>query len=80
MYFKEFQNWKWEFLKVGKIGIKQIFKQRVSLRRISVTMRNTYDGNKNTGIPSIQIPLNIARRNYYLDSRCTLTLMIPEIT
>ena len=34
---------------------------------------------KNTGIPSIKIPLNIARRNHYLDSRCTLTIMILEL-
>ena len=27
---------------MGEIGIKQTLKQRVSIRRISVTMRNTY--------------------------------------
>ena len=42
---------------------------------LSVTTRKF----KNTGIPSITIPLNIARRNLYLDSRCILTVMIPEL-
>ena len=36
-------------------------------------------GNKNTEIPSIKIPLNIARQNHYLDSRCIITIMIPEM-
>ena len=36
-------------------------------------------GNKNIGIPSIKILLNIARRNYYLDSHCILVVMIPEM-
>ena len=34
---------------------------------------------KKTGIPSIKIPLNIARRNRYLDSCCILTVMTPEL-
>ena len=34
---------------------------------------------KNTGIPLIKIPLNIARRNCYLDSHCILTVIIPEL-
>ena len=34
---------------------------------------------KNTGIPSIKIPLNMVRRNHYLDFRYTLTIMIPEL-
>ena len=34
---------------------------------------------KNTAISSIKIRFNIARRICYLDSRCTLTVMIPEI-
>ena len=34
---------------------------------------------KNAGIPSIKIPLNIARRNRQLDSRCIITVMIPEL-
>ena len=36
-------------------------------------------GNKNTGIPSIKIPFNIARRNHFFDSHCILTVMIPEM-
>ena len=36
-------------------------------------------GNKNTRIPSIKIPLTMAHRNHYLDSRCTLTVMTPEM-
>ena len=36
-------------------------------------------GNKNTGIPLIKIPLNIAHRNNFLDSHCILTVMIPEM-
>ena len=39
---KEIQNWEGEFLKVGEVGIKRLFKQRVSFRRISVT-RNTME-------------------------------------
>ena len=31
-----------DFIKEGKIGIKQISKQRVSFRRKSMTMRDTY--------------------------------------
>ena len=42
---------------------------------LSITARKF----KNAGIPSIKIPLNIARRNRYLDSRCILTVMIPEL-
>ena len=33
---------------------------------------NLYHRNKNTGIPSIKILLNIAFRNHYLDSHCIL--------
>ena len=33
----------------------------------------------NLGILSIKIPLNRARRSHYLDSRCTLTVMVPEM-
>ena len=41
---------------------------------------NYFDhGNKNTGIPLITIPFNIARRNHYLDSHCISTVMIPEM-
>ena len=36
-------------------------------------------GSSKTGIPSRKIPVNIARRNRYLDSHCVLTLMIPEL-
>ena len=36
------KNLRREFLKVGEIEIRQILKQRVSFRRISVTMRNAY--------------------------------------
>ena len=32
-------------------------------------------GNKNTGIPPIKIPNNIARRNHYPDPHCILTVM-----
>ena len=39
---KEIQNWGGKFLKVGEVGIKRLFKQRVSFRRISVT-RNTME-------------------------------------
>ena len=35
--------------------------------------------NKNARIPSTKIPLNIAGQNRYPDSRCTLTVMIPEL-
>ena len=36
-------------------------------------------GNKNTGTPSIKIPLNRACRNNYLDPCCKLTVIIPEL-
>ena len=32
-----------------------------------------------TGISSIKFGLNMARRNQYLDNRCILTIMIPEM-
>ena len=36
-------------------------------------------GNKKTGIPPIKISLKIPRQNHHLDSRCKLTIMIPEM-
>ena len=42
-------------------------------------IRNGASWKKNTGIPSIRIPLNTACRNYYLDSRFAKTVMVPEL-
>ena len=36
-------------------------------------------GDKNTGILPIKIPLNRSYWNHYLDSRCTVTVMMPEM-
>ena len=43
------------------------------------SQKGSYHGNKNTEIPSMNVPLNTACRNHYVDSRGILMVMIPEI-
>lgn len=41
--------------------------------------KGSYHGNRNTEIPSMNIPLNTACQNHYVHSRGILMVMIPEI-
>ena len=54
-----------------KISAKKYYSIREASTVVSIWNINySKHGNKNTGIASIKIPLNIVCRYYYLDSYC----------
>ena len=46
-----------------------LYHDRINVSEGIYVNKTNQGSSKNTGIPSIKIPLNIARRNHYLDSR-----------
>ena len=61
--------------KIDTIHISQMI-HATGFNLLQSRIEKLHHENKNTGIPSMKIPLNIARQNHYLYSHCKLTVMI----